>query len=132
MGKRTLSIPKKELIFIALILVLFIGMILSDTEVKILVNYDEEMLRRGPYPLYLKERILSPFGHLSNVNCGQQAAKLIRQGTTHILLGHLSQDNNRPDIADRTVENELSSFVRSRDYLMGVAPVETTGGAVIF
>ena len=45
MGKRSLSIPKKELIFISLILVLFIGMILSDTEVKILVNYDEEMLQ---------------------------------------------------------------------------------------
>ena len=45
MGKMSFSIPKKELIFIALILVLFIGMILSDTEVKILVNYDEEMLQ---------------------------------------------------------------------------------------
>ena len=41
MGKRSLSIPKKELIFISLILVIFICMILSDTEVKILVNYDE-------------------------------------------------------------------------------------------
>ncbi len=95
-------------------------------------NYDEEMLRRGPYPLYLKERILSPYGHLSNENCGMQAAKLIRQGTTHIILGHLSQDNNRPDIADKTVERVLSDFVRKRDYLMGVAPVESAGGAVIF
>ena len=95
-------------------------------------NYDEEMLRRGPYPLYLKERILSPYGHLSNENCGMQAAKLIGQGTTHIILGHLSQDNNRPDIADKTVERVLSDFVRKRDYLMGVAPVESAGGAVIF
>ena len=95
-------------------------------------NYDEEMLRHGHYPLYLKERILSPYGHLSNVNCGEQAAKLIRQGTTHIVLGHLSQDNNRPDIADKTVENVLSEFTRKRDYLMGVAPVESAGGAVIF
>ena len=45
MGKRSLSIPKKELIFVSLILVIFIGMILSDTEVKILVNYDEQMLQ---------------------------------------------------------------------------------------
>ena len=45
MGKMSLSIPKKELIFISLILVIFIGMILSDTAVKILVNYDEEMLQ---------------------------------------------------------------------------------------
>jgi len=45
MGKKSLSIPKKELIFISLILVIFICMILSDTEVKILVNYDEQMLQ---------------------------------------------------------------------------------------
>lgn len=95
-------------------------------------NYDEEMLRNGPYPLYLKERILSANGHLSNHSCGIQAAKLIRQGTTHLLLGHLSQDNNRPYIADRTVQAALSEFVRNRDYLMGVAPAETDGGAVIF
>ena len=95
-------------------------------------SFSGKETEKDEYNGVLKERILSPFGHLSNINCGQQAAKLIRQGTTHILLGHLSQDNNRPDIADRTVENALSSFVRSRDYLMGVAPVETTGGAVIF
>lgn len=95
-------------------------------------NYDEEMLRRGSYPLYLKERILSPYGHLSNENCGIQASRLVRQGTTHIVLGHLSQDNNRPDIADKTVENALSEFTRNRDYIMGIAPVESSGGAVIF
>ena len=95
-------------------------------------NYDENMLRTGGYPLYLKERILSPLGHLSNDMCAETADSLIRRGTTHILLGHLSQDNNRPDIADRTVEAGLSAFVRGKDYLMGVAPVETQGGAVIF
>ena len=95
-------------------------------------NYDEEMLRHGPYPLYLKERILSQNGHLSNHDCGEQVNRLIRQGTTHIILGHLSQDNNRPDIADRTVQSHLTGFIRGRDYLMGVAPVETKGGAVIF
>ena len=95
-------------------------------------NYDENMLRTGPYPLYLKERILSPNGHLSNDSCGAQAANLIQRGTTHLLLGHLSQDNNRPDIADAAVSRALSGFVRGKDYLMGVAPVETTGGAVIF
>lgn len=95
-------------------------------------NYDENMLRTGGYPLYLKERILSPLGHLSNDMCAETADSLIRRGTTHILLGHLSQDNNRPDIADRTVEAGMSGLVRGKDYLMGVAPVETQGGAVIF
>ncbi|MBQ6212408.1 MBL fold metallo-hydrolase [Ruminococcus sp. XPD3002] len=95
-------------------------------------NYDEEMLRNGPYPLYLKERILSCNGHLSNTDSGAQVRKLVTQGTTHIILGHLSQDNNRPYIADKTVESCLSGMTRGRDYLLGVAPVETQGGAVIF
>lgn len=95
-------------------------------------NYDEEMLRTGPYPLYLKERILSANGHLSNADCGRQVRRMVERGTTHIILGHLSQDNNRPQIADRTVESFLGGMTRCRDYLMGVAPVETKGGAVIF
>ena len=95
-------------------------------------NYDEYMLRTGNYPLYLKERILSDIGHLSNDMCAVTAKSLVSRGTTHILLGHLSQENNRPDIADRTVEKGMGGFVRGKDYLMGVAPVETKGGVVIF
>ncbi|MBQ1464592.1 MAG: MBL fold metallo-hydrolase [Ruminococcus sp.] len=95
-------------------------------------NYDDEMLRNGPYPLYLKERILSPNGHLSNNACGIQTRRLVEQGTTHIILGHLSPENNRPHIADQTVENALYGMERNKDYLLGVAPMETTGGAVIF
>ncbi|MBO4523748.1 MBL fold metallo-hydrolase [Ruminococcus sp.] len=95
-------------------------------------NYDDYMLRTGPYPLYLKERILSQNGHLSNDDCAVQVGKLIECGTTHILLGHLSQDNNHPRIADEAVQRGLACFTRGKDYLMGVAPVETTGGAVIF
>ncbi len=90
------------------------------------------MLRTGSYPFHLKERILSPNGHLSNDDCAVQIGRLIARGTTHFLLGHLSQDNNRPQTADSTVERYLSGFTRGRDYLMGVAPVETKGGAVIF
>lgn len=95
-------------------------------------NYDENMLRTGPYPLYLKERILSANGHLSNMDCAAQVGKLIERGTTHFILGHLSQDNNRPDIAERTVKSSLAQYAFSKDYLLGVAPVETRGGAVIF
>lgn len=95
-------------------------------------NYDENMLRTGYYPLYLKERILSPIGHLSNDDCAVQVGKMIERGTTHFILGHLSQDNNRPQLADRTVQNSLTRFTRGKDYLLGVAPVETKGAAVIF
>lgn len=95
-------------------------------------NYDEKMLKDGPYPYFLKERIRSNHGHLSNVNCAKQAAELIRNGTTQIILGHLSQENNKPYIADKTVEKGLSGFVRNRDYILDVAPVETSGKMAVF
>ncbi len=95
-------------------------------------NYDEQMLRCSSYPLYLKERILSDNGHLSNDLCGKQAEKLVQNGTTHIVLGHLSLENNTPKKAVSTVQSYLSEFKRGRDYLMGVAPAETMGGAVVF
>lgn len=95
-------------------------------------NYDENMLMNGPYPFYLKERILSKNGHLSNTDCAVQIGRLIERGTTHFLLGHLSQDNNRPAIAENNVKNSLPQYRFCKDYLLGVAPVETKGGAVIF
>lgn len=95
-------------------------------------NYDENMLRNGPYPYTLKKRISSAHGHLSNNACGEQAKMLISGGTTRIILGHLSQENNTPAIADRTVEQSLSGFTRNRDYLLEVAPVETIGKCMVF
>ena len=62
-------------------------------------NHDEEMLRYGPYPVYLKRRILSDSGHLSNACCADLARKLALGGTRQIILGHLSRENNSPAIA---------------------------------
>lgn len=62
-------------------------------------NHDEEMLRYGPYPVYLKRRILSDRGHLSNGSCAQLARRLAEKGTGSIILGHLSRENNRPELA---------------------------------
>lgn len=96
-------------------------------------NYDENMLRQGNYPLYLKRRILSETGHLSNDDCTAQIGKLIENGTTHIVLGHLSQENNTPKTAFATARKVLDEkYTFSKDYIMGVAPVETNGGAVVF
>lgn len=66
-------------------------------------NHDVSMLRNGPYPAYLKRRILSDTGHLSNAECTWLAAVLARQGTRQIVLGHLSKNNNLPALARRTV-----------------------------
>lgn len=95
-------------------------------------NYDPEMLRNGPYPYYLKERILSDNGHLSNSCCAEQAEKLLKSGTTRLILGHLSQENNTPQTAESTVLQRLSAFKRNVDYILQVAPVETRGEVVVF
>lgn len=95
-------------------------------------NYDPEMLRHGPYPPYVKARISSDNGHLSNEACAAQAAALIAGGTTRLILGHLSQENNTPARAEQTVAAALTAFRRDTDYLLAVAPVETDGRMVVF
>lgn len=62
-------------------------------------NHDVEMLRCGPYPFYLQQRILSDYGHLSNEVAARAALELVKDGTEHIMLGHLSDKNNLPEIA---------------------------------
>lgn len=97
-------------------------------------NYDVSMLRNGPYPVYLKERIRSDHGHLSNDDSGSFAAELIGSGTTRLILGHLSQENNTPETAEYTVESIIaqSGCQRNRDYILSCAPVETGGGFISF
>ena len=56
-----------------------------------------------------------------------QVKKLIQSGTTRIILGHLSQENNTPQVAENAALNELSEFKRNIDYILSVAPVCTTG-----
>ena len=74
------------------------GLLGADT-VLIESNHDEQMLRYGSYPVYLKRRILSERGHLSNANCALLARRLAEGGTSRIILGHLSRENNRPELA---------------------------------
>lgn len=62
-------------------------------------NHDETMLCDGPYPVWLKRRILSDRGHLSNENCAALAGELCGRGTRRIILGHLSRENNVPALA---------------------------------
>ena len=62
-------------------------------------NHDVAMLKNGDYPYYLKRRILSDIGHLSNDQCAQILQKLARTNVQHVILGHLSQQNNRADLA---------------------------------
>ena len=97
-------------------------------------NHDVDMLKRGPYPYILKQRVLSMTGHLSNVDCAKVLPQLIESGVTHFVLSHLSQENNTPRIALDTSVSTLSIFgaVRDSDYTIMTAPVETNGKSVIF
>ncbi|MBR5093501.1 MAG: MBL fold metallo-hydrolase [Oscillospiraceae bacterium] len=70
-------------------------------------NHDEQLLRDGPYPFYLKKRILSERGHLSNAACAAFARELAESGTRRIVLAHLSQENNRPELAMAETERAL-------------------------
>ena len=80
----------------------------SDT-VLLESNHDIKMLNEGPYPIYLKKRILGDFGHLPNDKAAWMATQLAKWGTTRIILGHLSQENNLPSLAYETSKNMLES-----------------------
>lgn len=73
-------------------------------------NHDEAMLKNGPYPLPLKRRILSNSGHLSNKSCAEAAGYLAECGTKNILLAHLSEHNNTPELAYTETRRKLDSL----------------------
>ena len=70
-------------------------------------NHDINMLKSGRYPAYLKHRILSDSGHLSNNDAAKAVLSLIESGTHHFMLGHLSQENNTPTLAYTTTKQYL-------------------------
>ncbi len=72
-------------------------------------NHDTGMLETGPYPYHLKRRIAGEFGHLDNQTSAGFACDLVRGGTEHIVLAHLSRENNLPYLCYQTAENVLSS-----------------------
>ena len=86
-------------------------------------NHDVNMLELGGYPLPLKRRIRGKFGHLSNDDAGKAAEFLVNLGTENIILGHLSQENNYPELAQKTVEFALldADIKVGRDLNLSVA-----------
>ncbi len=70
-------------------------------------NYDKEMVKNGKYSQSLKSRILSNGGHLSNDDCAEIVAALVRRGTRRFVLAHLSEENNTPEAALGTVVSGL-------------------------
>lgn len=72
-------------------------------------NHDVDTLLSGPYPYHLKDRVLGPCGHLSNDTAAFFACDAAHFGTKHIILAHLSQENNTPQMARDTVGSALEA-----------------------
>jgi phosphoribosyl 1,2-cyclic phosphodiesterase len=70
-------------------------------------NHDADLLRSGSYPGWLKERIAGPFGHLSNAAAAALLAALDRSRLQHVICAHLSQENNRPQLARAALAGAL-------------------------
>lgn len=71
-------------------------------------NHDVNMLQVGPYPYYLKQRILGDRGHLSNERAGQLLCSLLHDKLQSVMLGHLSKENNLPELAYEAIRVEVT------------------------
>lgn len=97
-------------------------------------NHDEQMLKTGPYDYMLKQRILSDRGHLSNRAGAEAAVRFVTEGTSRLVLGHVSRENNTPELAFNETNDALLSagFVPGRDYTLTVAPPGPSPEMLIF
>lgn len=93
-------------------------------------NHDVHMLQNGSYPYYLKRRILSKTGHLSNEACAEELPKFAKTGATRFVLAHLSGENNLPLLAYETALSSLQAcgMKKGIDFQLFVAPKENIGG----
>ena len=87
-------------------------------------NHDIETLRSGPYPYYLKQRILGDWGHLSNEAAADFARQCAESGTREIVLAHLSRENNTPVMAYNAVARALATL--DTPPALSVAPRDET------
>ena len=96
-------------------------------------NHDVGMLQNGPYPYYLKRRILSQVGHLSNQVCADMLPDLAQKGSTRFVLAHLSSENNTPDLAFQTAmcSLQMSGMRQQVDFELMVAPKQNETGKMI-
>ncbi len=91
-------------------------------DVLVEANHDINLLEMGSYPYPLKQRIRGSYGHLSNDDAAKATELLVRMGAENIMLGHLSEENNYPDLAYETVKTGLSQsgIEVNRDLVLSV------------
>jgi phosphoribosyl 1,2-cyclic phosphodiesterase len=88
-------------------------------------NYDPGMLREGPYPWSLKERILGRYGHLSNGDVAAYLAQGLADACRRVVLAHLSETNNHPEVARLAAEGALGRRGRTEVHLDLTGPEGT-------
>ena len=94
-------------------------------------NYEPEILKFSPYPYKLKQRIAGPNGHLPNEEAGKTISYLLHNNLKHAMLGHLSKENNFPELAYKTVVEELISNNYDENSLsLGVAGRDIPGNII--
>ena len=96
-------------------------------------NYDPEVLKFSRYPYPLKSRIAGPNGHLSNELAGKTISHLLGSGLEQAMLGHLSKESNFPELAYKTVVDEIISSNYSKNSLkLSVASRDIPGNIISF
>ena len=95
-------------------------------------NHDEHMLLNGPYPTYLKERILSPRGHQSNDTCGELLERNWHPDLRNVWLCHLSLENNDPAVAYNTVRSYLEEIEIEAGKDIFIKPLERTSPSPVY
>ena len=96
-------------------------------------KHDVKMLQVGPYPYYLQQRILGDRGHLSNENSGKLLCRILHDNLKEIVLGHLSKENNLPELAYESVRMEINmgdNPYRASDFKLSVASRDTVSRVV--
>lgn len=93
-------------------------------------NHDDDLLAKGPYPWFLKQRIRSSRGHLSNAACAAMVAELLHPALRAVVLGHLSEINNQPRIAYESSRSALTQARAEEDVLLLVARQDRPGRIV--
>ena len=89
-------------------------------------NYDEYMLKTGPYPYFLKKRIAADTGHLGNSECAKLCVRAALNGTRRIILSHLSRHNNTPELARASAgEALLAAGIPKTHTSVEVAPISS-------
>ena len=90
-------------------------------------NHDNDILLYSHYPWDLKQRIRSRLGHLSNHQAAELLSELAHNGLRHVVLAHLSQVNNRPEVAFESASGALRRTGQSSEVCISVAPRKTLG-----